>query len=85
MESQHVSTTDKDNQSAVVQNNRTSTTTPVSQTQPLLIAGENAFVAALRAVSGEDWYRTWTTCRTIILTRTSKEVKEQEQKLHLYS
>ena len=54
-----------------------------AMTQPLLLAGEHVFVQALRAVPAEDWWRTWPSCRTIMLTRTSKKVKEQVQKMRL--
>jgi hypothetical protein len=34
-------------------------------------------------MSAEDWCRTWAGCRTIMLTRTSKGVKEEVQKMLL--
>jgi Leucine-rich repeat (LRR) protein len=52
-------------------------------TQPLLFADEHVFVEALRAVPAEDWWTTWPTCRTIMLRRTSKKVKEQVRKMRL--
>jgi hypothetical protein len=43
----------------------------------------NAFVAGLETIPTDDWIRTWTTDRTIILRRTSKRVKEQVDKMRL--
>ena len=40
-------------------------------------------VALLAAVPQEDWCRTWAACRTIMLRRTSKSVKEQVDKMRL--
>jgi hypothetical protein len=54
-----------------------------AMTQPLLLDGEHVFVQALRAVPAEDWWRTWPGCRTIMLTRTSKQVKEQVRQMRL--
>jgi hypothetical protein len=86
MEEQHVSdtgTTDKVKQSVGVQKKRTRKTTEDTQTQPLLLVGDHLFVAVLRVIPTEDWYRTWAASRTIMLTRTSKGVKEEVQKMCL--
>ena len=40
-------------------------------------------VSLLVAVPDEDWCRTWAACRTIMLRRTSKSVKEQVDKMRL--
>jgi hypothetical protein len=55
----------------------------VTQTQPLLLAADAPFAAALEAVPAEDWCRTWATGRTIMLRRTSKRVKEVVDKIRL--
>ncbi len=39
--------------------------------------------AALEAIPPDNWRRTWVTCRTIMLRRTSKRVKEQVDKMLL--
>jgi hypothetical protein len=57
------------------QKKRTRTTSQATQTQPLLLAADNPFAAALEAIPAEDWCRTWAACRTIMLGRTSKRVK----------
>ncbi len=64
------------------QKERTRTTRQATQTQPALLAAD-AFVAALGAVPAEDWCRTWAADRTIMLTRTSKKVKEAVDKMRL--
>jgi hypothetical protein len=64
------------------QKKRTRTTRQPTQTQPLLLAAD-AFAAALGAVPAEDWCRTWAACRTIMLRRTSKRVKEAVDKMRL--
>ena len=64
------------------QKKRTRTTRQATQTQPLLLAAD-AFAAALGAVPAEDWCRTWAAGRTIMLTRTSKRVKEVVDKMRL--
>ena len=74
-------TTEKCKQPAA-EEKRTHTTRQVTQTQPLLLAAD-AFLAALGAVPAEDWCRNWATCRTIMLTRTSKSVKEVVEKMLL--
>jgi hypothetical protein len=43
----------------------------------------DAFAAALGAVPAEDWCRTWAACRTIMLRRTSKKVREVVDKMRL--
>lgn len=40
-------------------------------------------VRVLESVPEEDWCRTWAACRTIMLRRTSKSVKEQVDKMRL--
>jgi hypothetical protein len=64
------------------QKKRTRTTRQATQTQPLLLA-DAPFAAALGAVPAEDWCRTWAAGRTIMLTRTSKRVKEVVDKMRL--
>jgi hypothetical protein len=39
--------------------------------------------AALEAIPPDNWRRTWEACRTIMLRRTSKRVKEQVDKMLL--
>jgi hypothetical protein len=55
---------------------RTRATRQATQTQPLLLAADAPFAAALDAVPAEDWCRTWAAGGTIMLRRTSKKVKE---------
>ena len=43
----------------------------------------NAFATALEAIPADDWRRTWSVGRTIILRRTSKRVKEEVDKMRL--
>jgi hypothetical protein len=43
----------------------------------------DTFVAALGSVPAEDWCRTWSAGRTIMLRRTSKRVKELVDKMLL--
>jgi hypothetical protein len=45
------------------------------------VIATDAFAAALDAVPAEDWCRTWAACRTIMLRRTSKRVKEAVDKM----
>ena len=40
-------------------------------------------VRTLEAVPAEDWCRTWAACRTIMLRRTSKSVKQEVDKMRL--
>jgi hypothetical protein len=54
-----------------------------TQTQPLLLAADATFAAALQAFPAEDWCRTWAVGRTIMLRRTSKRVKEVVDKMRL--
>ena len=65
------------------QKKRTRTTRQATQTQPLLLAADAPFAAALGAVPAEDWCRNWAACRTIMLRRTSKRVKEVVDKMRL--
>jgi Ran GTPase-activating protein (RanGAP) involved in mRNA processing and transport len=44
---------------------------------------DSLFVAALEVVPAEDWCRTWTACRTIMLLMTSKRVREIVVKIRL--
>jgi hypothetical protein len=48
-----------------------------------LLLAADAFAATLEAIPAEDWCRTWTAGRTIMLRRTSKRVKEVEDKMRL--
>jgi hypothetical protein len=48
-----------------------------------LLLPADAFAAALGAVPAEDWCRTWSAGRTIMLKRTSKRVKEVVDKMRL--
>ncbi len=41
------------------------------------------FAVALEAIPSDDWRRTWSACRTIMLRRTSKRVKGQVDKILL--
>jgi hypothetical protein len=66
-----------------VQKKRTRTTRQGTQTQPLLLAADAPFAAALEAVPAEDLCRTWAAGRTIMLRRTSKKVKEVVDKMRL--
>ncbi len=75
-------TTEKGKQPAA-QMERTRTTRQATQTQPLLLAADAPFAAALEAVPAEDWCRTWAAGRTIVLRRTSKRVKEAVDKMRL--
>ncbi len=74
--------TEKGEQSAA-QKKRTRTTRQATQTQPLLLAADAPFAAALEAIPAEDWCRTWAAGRTIMLRRTSKRVKEVVDKMRL--
>jgi Ran GTPase-activating protein (RanGAP) involved in mRNA processing and transport len=74
--------TEKGKQPAA-QEKRTRTTRHATQTQPLLLAADAPFAAALGAVPAEDWSRTWAAGRTIMLRRTSKRVKEVVDKMRL--
>jgi hypothetical protein len=65
------------------QKKRTRTTRHATQTQPLLLAADAPFAAALEAIPAEDWCRTWAAVRTIMLRRTSKRVKEVVDKMRL--
>jgi hypothetical protein len=48
-----------------------------------LLLAADAFVAALGAVPAEDWCRTWAAGRTIMLRKTSKNVKVVVDKMRL--
>ena len=74
--------TEKGKQPAA-QRKRTRTTRQATQAQPLLLAADAPFAAALEAVPAEDWCRTWAAGRTIMLRRTSKRVKEVVDKMRL--
>jgi Ran GTPase-activating protein (RanGAP) involved in mRNA processing and transport len=74
--------TEKDKQPAA-REKRTHTTSQATQTQPLLLAADAPFAAALEAIPAEDWGRTWAAGRTIMLRRTSKRVKEVVDKMRL--
>jgi Ran GTPase-activating protein (RanGAP) involved in mRNA processing and transport len=65
------------------QKTRTRTTRHATQTQPLLLAADAPFAAALEAIPAEDWGRTWAAGRTIMLRRTAKRVKEIVDKMRL--
>ena len=65
------------------QEKRTRTTRQATQTQPLLLAADAPFAAALEAIPAEDWCRTWAAGRTIMLRRTSKRVKKVVDKMRL--
>jgi hypothetical protein len=64
------------------QKKRTRTKRQATQTQPALLAADG-FAAALEAIPGDDWCRTWAAGRTIMLSRTSKRVKEVVDKMRL--
>ena len=51
-------------------------------TQPLLSA-DGPFAAALEVIPADDWCRTWAAGKTIMLSRTSKRVKEVLDKMRL--
>jgi Ran GTPase-activating protein (RanGAP) involved in mRNA processing and transport len=74
--------TENDKQSAA-QKKRTRTTRQSTQMQPLLLAADAPFAAALEAIPVEDWCRTWAAGRTMMLRRTSKRVKEVVDKMRL--
>jgi hypothetical protein len=74
--------TEKGKQPAA-QKKRTRTTRQSTQTQPLLLAADAPFAAALEAIPADDWCRTWAASRTIMLRRTSKRVKEVVDKMRL--
>jgi Ran GTPase-activating protein (RanGAP) involved in mRNA processing and transport len=74
--------TEKGKQPAALKK-RTRTTRHPTQTQPLLLAADAPFVAALEAIPAEDWCRTWAAGRTFMLRRTSKRVKEIVDKMRL--
>ena len=74
--------TEKGKQPAAQKKRARTTTRQATETQPLLLAAD-AFVAALGAVPAEDCCRTWAAGRTIMLRRTSKNVKEAVYKMRL--
>ena len=74
-------TTEKGKQPAA-QKMSTLTISQAMQTRPALIAADS-FAAALGALPPDDWSRTWAACRTIMLRRTSKRVKEVLDKMRL--
>jgi hypothetical protein len=65
------------------QEKMTCTTRQATQTQPLLLAADDPFAVALEAVPSDDRCRTWAAGRTIMLTMTSKRVKEAVDKMRL--
>ena len=50
-----------------------------TDTQPFLLTADAPFAVALDTVPPEDWYRTWSAGRTIMMRRTSKRVKDQSK------
>jgi hypothetical protein len=73
----------EEGQQPAAQKKRTRTTKQATQTQPLLLAADAPFAAALEAVPSEDWCRTWAAGRTIMLRSISKRVKELVDKMRL--
>jgi hypothetical protein len=67
---------------ATAEKKRTPNTRQSTETQPVLL-DPDAFVAALVDIPSEDWSRTWSANRTIALRRTSKEVREEVDKMRL--
>ena len=61
---------------------RTHTTRKAPTTPPDLLAAD-LFAAVLGAIPAEDWDRTWSTGRTIMMRRTSKRVREKVDKMRL--
>jgi hypothetical protein len=53
----------------------------VNKGNPKGLPPTGPFAAALEAIPPDDWHRTWAACRTIMLRRTSKRVKEQVDKI----
>jgi hypothetical protein len=58
------------------------TTRQAMKTQPALLAADG-FAAALEAIPADDWCRNWAAGQTIMLSRTSKRVKEVVDKMSL--
>jgi hypothetical protein len=52
-----------------------STTAQKKRTPAPLETDDVPLTIDLRVIPAEDWHRTWTTCRTIMLTITSKGVR----------
>jgi hypothetical protein len=72
---------EKDKQTAVREEG-TITTGQAQTTQPApLTADVDVYVEALGSIRLDDWCRTWTADRTIMLRRTSKRVKEVADKI----
>ncbi len=65
-----------------VKSKRTFTTSQAPTTQTTLLTTDG-FTTDLGALPPDDWYRTSSTDRTIMLTRTSKRVKEVVDKMRL--
>jgi hypothetical protein len=61
---------------------RRRTARAATQTQALRLTPD-ALAAALEDVPAEDWSRTWPSCRTIMLRRTSKRVNKAVDKMRL--
>ena len=55
----------------------------VNKGNPKGLPPTGPFAAAIEAIPPDDWRRTWEACRTIMLRRTSKRVKEQVDKILL--
>jgi hypothetical protein len=75
-------TSEKGEQPAAPHTKRTRTTSPAPTTQPALLAADG-FAAALGALPPDDWSRNWSAGRTIMLSRTSKRVREVVDKMRL--
>jgi hypothetical protein len=50
-----------------------------TETQPFLLTADAPFAVALDTVPAEDWYRTWSVGRTIMMRRTRRESKIREK------
>ena len=62
---------------------RPRTTRQATETRPALLSADAPLTAALEAIPAEYWGRTWAACRTLMLRRTSKRVKEVVDKMRL--
>jgi hypothetical protein len=74
--------TSEEGKQPAAQTKRTRTTSQAPTTQPALLAA-GYFAAALGALPPDDWSRNWAAGRTIMLSRTSKRVKEVVDKMRL--
>jgi len=79
----HTLSTESGDKRSAALNKHTHTTRQATQTQPLLLAADAPFDAALEAIPAEDWCRTWAAGRTIMLRSTSKRVKDVVDKMRL--